>query len=124
MDHRDFRPVMTEGRGCGARLNSHSSAMPRRPFIAVYMMADKRHGTLYIGVTADLISRVHQHREGATPGFTATYGLKRLVWFEQHDLIVDAIQREKSLKKYKRDWKLNLIERDNPSWDDLYLGLL
>ena len=98
--------------------------MPHRPFIAVYMMANGRHGTLYIGVTADLISRVHQHREGAVPGFTATYGVKRLVWFEQHDLIVDAIRREKSLKKYKRDWKLNLIERDNPGWDDLYLGLL
>ena len=97
--------------------------MSRRPFIAVYMMANKRHGTLYIGVTADLVTRAEQHREGAAPGFAATYGLKRLVWFERHDLIVDAIRREKSLKKYKRDWKLNLIERDNPGWDDLYLEM-
>ena len=98
--------------------------MPRRPFIAVYMMTNKPYGTLYIGVTADLITRVEQHRLGANPGFTATYGLKRLVWFERHDLIVDAIHREKSLKKYKRDWKLNLIERDNPRWDDLYPAML
>ena len=98
--------------------------MAKRPFIAVYMMTNKPHGTLYIGVTADLISRVEQHRDGATPGFTATYGLKRLVWFERHDLIVDAIQREKSLKKYKRGWKINLIERKNPYWHDLYVEMM
>ncbi len=93
--------------------------MARRPFICVYMMTNKRHGTLYIGVTSDLVTRVCQHRDGEAPGFTATYGLKRLVWFEPHDTIVEAIQREKSLKKYKREWKINLIEQDNPQWDDL-----
>jgi putative endonuclease len=98
--------------------------MPRRPFIAVYMMANRRHGTLYIGVTADLITRVHQHREARAPGFTATYRLDRLVWYEPHELIVTAIAREKSLKRYKRDWKINLIERENPTWADLYPGLL
>jgi len=98
--------------------------MTRRPFICVYMMTNRMHGTLYIGVTANLIARVEQHRAGEVPGFTATYGLKRLVWFEQHDLIIDAIQREKSLKKYRRDWKINLIERDNPNWDDLFLQFL
>ena len=97
--------------------------MARRPFIAVYIMTNRRNGTLYIGVTSDLITRVWQHREGATPGFTKTYGLDRLVWFEQYDSIAEAIQRETSLKRYKRDWKINLIERNNPSWDDLYPAL-
>ena len=95
--------------------------MPRRPFICVYIMTNKRHGTLYIGVTADLIARVGQHRDGAVEGFTKRHGLNRLVWYEQHETVVGAIQREKSLKKYKREWKLNLIERDNPQWDDLFM---
>ena len=98
--------------------------MERRPFIAVYIMTNNRHGTLYVGVTADLVTRVVQHRDGEVPGFTATYALKRLVWYEQYEMIVDAIQREKSLKKYKRDWKINLIERLNPQWDDLFDRLL
>jgi putative endonuclease len=93
--------------------------MPRRPFIAVYLMTNRRHGTLYIGVTSDLVTRVVQHRDGEIPGFTATHGLKRLVWFEQHETIIGAIGRETSLKKYKREWKINLIERDNPQWQDL-----
>jgi len=95
--------------------------MERRPFIAVYMMANRKLGTLYIGVTGHLIARVGQHREGAFEGFTKRHGLKRLVWFEQHQTIVGAIQREKSLKKYKRDWKINLIERTNPEWNDLFV---
>ena len=89
-------------------------------FIAVYMMANRKHGTLYVGVTGDLISRVVQHREGDLEGFTQRYGLKRLVWHERHRTITEAIQREKSLKKYKRDWKTNLIERENPDWSDLF----
>ena len=87
---------------------------------AVYILASRKHGTLYIGVTADLMHRVSQHRAGETEGFTQRYGVKRLVWFEHHDSIVAAIQREKSLKKYRREWKINLIERDNPNWDDLF----
>ena len=88
------------------------------------MLASGQHGTLYVGVTSDLLNRVAQHREGTLGGFTARYGVKRLVWFELHDSIVTAIQREKSLKKYKREWKVNLIERENPRWADLYPELL
>jgi putative endonuclease len=93
-------------------------------FIAVYIMANHRHGTLYIGVTSHLIARVAQHREGSIDGFTKRYGLHRLVWFEPHHLIVDAIRREKQLKKYSRDWKIALIERENPEWNDLFPSLL
>jgi putative endonuclease len=91
---------------------------------AVYILASRKYGTLYVGVTARLIGRVVEHREGLIEGFTRTYGVKRLVWFEPHESIVPAIQREKSLKKYRREWKINLIERDNPNWDDLFPGLL
>ena len=92
-------------------------------FIAVYIMTNRKHGTLYVGVTSELSARVSQHRDGVIPGFTKEHGLKRLVWYEEHETIVQAIHREKRLKKYKRDWKINLIERDNPNWDDLYPGL-
>ena len=96
----------------------------REPFIAAYMMANRRHGTLYVGVTSELITRVTQHRGGAIPGFTATHKIKRLVWYQAFDLMTDAIHREKQLKKYKREWKVNLIERENLYWDDLLPGLL
>ena len=76
---------------------------------AVYMMTNHRHGTIYTGVTGHLLRRIVQHRDGSVEGFTKRYGLKRLVWFEMHDGIVAAIQREKSIKKYPRDWKINLI---------------
>jgi putative endonuclease len=71
-------------------------------------------------VTSELIARIGQHREGVRGGFTSRYSVKRLVWFETHDGIVDAIQREKSLKKWKRQWKIDLIEASNPDWHDLY----
>lgn len=87
---------------------------------AVYMMASRKHGTLYIGVTSDLHGRAAQHRQGVMDGFTSQYGVKRLVWYERHDGVEAAIHREKRLKKYKREWKINLIERDNPEWDDLF----
>ena len=87
---------------------------------AVYIMASGKHGTLYVGVTSDLIKRVHEHREGARPGFTSRYDVKRLVWFKRFYTVVEAIQWEKRLKKYRRDWKINLIEADNPTWDDLF----
>ena len=87
------------------------------------MMASRKHGTLYIGVTSDLRNRVAQQREGRIGGFTQRYGVKRLVWFERHDSIVTAIRRETLLKKYRREWKINLIERDNPTWEDLFPGL-
>ena len=92
--------------------------------IGCYMMTNRMHGLIYIGVSSQLISRVAQHREGLVDGFTKRYGLKRLVWFEFHDTIVGAIQREKSLKRWPRNWKTNLIERTNPHWDDLFGGLL
>ena len=95
----------------------------RGGYIAVYIMANQPFGTIYVGVTSDLPRRIYEHREGLTPGFTKRYGLKRLVWYEPHDEMAVAIQREKSLKRYLRDWKLNLIARDNPDWIDLYPSL-
>ena len=89
-------------------------------FIAVYMMSNRKHGTIYIGVTSQLLARVGQHKEGRIPGFTQKYGLKRLVWCEPHETMAHAIRRENALKRYKRDWKINLIDRDNPNWEDLY----
>ena len=90
--------------------------------IGCYMMSNRKHGTLYIGVSAQLIARVAQHREGVIDGFTKRHGLKRLVWYEFHDTIVGAIQREKSLKRWPRDWKANLIERTNLDWSDQFEG--
>jgi putative endonuclease len=87
---------------------------------AVYMMASGRRGTIYVGVTNDLLRRVSEHRQGLAAGFTKRCDVKRLVWFERHDRIDVAIQREKSLKKHKREWKVNLIERENPKWADLF----
>ncbi len=93
-------------------------------FIAVYMMASSRRtGTIYIGATSHLPSD-YQHREGRIAGFTKKYGVKNLVWYEPHEKMTSAIQRETSLKKYSREWKINLIEQDNPDWDDLYPNLV
>jgi len=89
----------------------------------VYILTSRRHGPLYIGVTSDLIARIHQHREGAVPGFTRRYNLKRLVYYEVHDRAEDAIQREKRLKKWNRAWKLRLIDQQNPNWRDLYADI-
>jgi putative endonuclease len=89
----------------------------------VYIMASGRDGTLYIGVTSDLAHRVFQHREGLADGFTKTYGVKHLVWYEWHDDIRTAIQREKTMKHWRRQWKQALIVDMNPDWDDLYLSL-
>lgn len=92
----------------------------REGIIAVYIMASRRHGTIYVGVTSDLARRAFEHREGAVPGFTKKHGCKRLVWWETFELMTSAIQREKTMKHWVREWKVNLIERDNPHWDDLY----
>ena len=85
----------------------------------VYILTSRRNGTLYIGMTDDLLRRAAQHRIGAIPGFAKTYGVKTLVWFEVHETRAGAIQRERQLKKWNRVWKLELIERDNPTWRDL-----
>lgn len=89
----------------------------------VYILASKKYGTLYIGVTSDLIRRVHEHKTKVVPGFTKRYGVDKLVLFEIFDDPVSAIAREKELKKWWRDWKTRLIDEQNPNWDDLYSGI-
>ena len=86
----------------------------------VYMLASKKNGTLYIGVTSDLMKRVWEHKNDLVEGFTKDYGVHRLVYFEMLEDMESAIQREKQLKKWNRDWKIELIEKDNPEWTDLY----
>jgi putative endonuclease len=87
---------------------------------AVYILASKRYGTLYIGVTSDLCSRVAAHKQGTVPGFTQKYGVKLLVWYEFLGSMEEAIKREKRLKEWRRDWKIELIEKLNPTWRDLF----
>jgi len=86
----------------------------------VCILASAPGGTLYVGVTNDLVRRTYEHREGLAEGFTRKYAVKRLVYFEAHDAIVQAIQREKNIKHWPRGWKVDLIIRENPSWRDLY----
>lgn len=89
----------------------------------VYILASKRNGTLYVGVTSNLPQRMYQHKNGLFKGFSKKYNVKRLVYFEQHRDGVGALTREKQLKKWKRLWKINLIEKNNPDWNDLYGSL-
>jgi putative endonuclease len=91
---------------------------------ATYMLASRRHGTLYLGSALDLLQRVQDHKDGAASAFTRKYGVVHLVWYEPFLLVVEARQREYEMKKWRRDWKTNLIERDNPHWDDLLPALL
>ena len=91
----------------------------RSSFFYVYLLASKRHGTLYLGVTNNLRRRLEEHRSGAVPGFTRTYAVHQLVWFELHESLEYARQREMTLKKWKRAWKIALIEESNPDWRDL-----
>jgi len=86
----------------------------------VYIMASERNGTLYVGITNDLIRRVYEHRENLAEGFTKKYGVKMLVYYESTQSVESAIQREKQIKKWNRKWKLELIEKMNPEWKDLY----
>ena len=90
----------------------------------VYILASKRNGTLYIGVTNNLASRIHAHRERRGSIFAKKYHVNMLVWYETYDLVTDAIRRETTLKSWLRKWKLELIEKENPNWDDLYETLL
>ena len=90
----------------------------------VYLLASRRRGTLYVGVTSDLIKRVWEHKNDVIEGFTKRYGVHTLVWYELHSTMESAMHREKRIKEWKRQWKLNLFERDNPSWRDLYDDLV
>jgi putative endonuclease len=89
----------------------------------VYLLASRKHGTLYVGVTNDLVRRVYQHKNKIIRGFTTRYGVDRLVWYECYDDPTNAITREKELKKWRRDWKIRLIEEENADWVDLYDGI-
>jgi putative endonuclease len=86
----------------------------------VYILASRRDGAIYVGMTNDLVRRVYEHRTKVVPGFTSRYNITQLVWFEIYDDPISAISREKELKKWKRAWKVQLIEAQNPGWDDLY----
>jgi len=90
----------------------------------VYILASARNGTLYVGVTSNVVKRVFEHRSNAADGFTSRYGVHDLVWYELHHTMASAILREKQLKEWKRAWKLRLIEGGNPAWADLYPTLL
>ena len=92
--------------------------MHRQP--AVYILASKRNGTLYIGVTSELAKRVWQHKNNVVDGFTMRYSVHQLIWYELHETMESAIEREKALKNWERVWKLALIENSNPGWQDLY----
>jgi putative endonuclease len=92
--------------------------MQRQP--CVYLLASDRNATLYLGVTSNLVARIWQHREHAVEGFSSRYDVTRLVWFEQHESMEAAIEREKRIKKWNRAWKLKLIDASNPSWRDLW----
>jgi len=85
----------------------------------VYILASKRNGTLYVGVTSNLVKRINEHKEGAVLGFSKRYNVKKLVYYEETNDVQIALQREKRLKKWKRQWKLDLIEKENPTWRDL-----
>lgn len=90
----------------------------------VYILASRKNGTLYVGVTSDLVKRVWQHKNDFVEGFTGRHAVHRLVWYEVHATMESAIAREKALKAWKRAWKLELIEGKNPGWDDLYEQLI
>jgi putative endonuclease len=89
----------------------------------VYILTSRRNGTLYVGVTNDIARRVYEHREGIIRGFTDRYGVKTLVWYEAYPRALEAVDAEKRIKRWRRMWKLELIERNNPQWRDLYLDL-
>jgi len=90
----------------------------------VYILANKRNGTLYTGVSSDLIKRVYEHKNGLADGFTKKYRIHHLVYFELHEDMLAAISREKQIKKWNRAWKLELIEKNNPEWRDLYEDII
>ena len=102
----------------GAESREKGKAVSKQP--VVYILASKRNGTLYIGVTSDLVKRIWEHKNNLIEGFTKRYGVHHLVWYELYESMESAIEREKRLKEWKRAWKLELIESSNPNWQDLY----
>ena len=98
--------------------------MTREKLPCVYVLASKRNGTLYVGVTSDLVKRVWEHKDDLVAGFTSKYGVHLLVYYELHEDMLGAITREKQIKKWNRSWKLKLIERDNPEWKDLWAEVI
>jgi len=110
-------PALSRGPS-GARLRRMKERQP-----CAYILASGFYGTLYVGVTSNLAGRMIQHREGTLGGFTHRYHVTHLVWYDMADTMEDAIVHEKRLKRWRRDWKIELIERDNPRWDDLAIGL-
>ena len=97
--------------------------MPRYDFIAVYLLANRKNGTLYVGSTSDLIARTAQHKSGQGSRFTSKYAVTRLVWFERFPEMAPALAAERRMKEWKRRWKIELIEKSNPHWDDLTMSL-
>lgn len=91
---------------------------------AVYILASKKEGTLYVGVTSDLVKRIYEHKNNVVDGFTKEYTVHNLVYYELHESMEEAIKKEKKLKKWNRQWKIDLIQKDNLEWDDLYLEIL
>jgi len=102
----------------GFRRGDDEQYMSKQP--CVYMLASRRNGTLYVGVTSDLLKRVWEHKNDVVEGFTKRYGVHSLVWYEPHETMESAIMREKAIKEWKRAWKLDVIEKANPEWKDLY----
>ena len=96
------------------------SRMTRKKLPCVYLLASKRNGTLYVGVTSDLVKRVWEHKDDLVEGFTSKYSVHLLVYYEMHEDMLGAITREKQIKKWDRSWKLKLVERNNPEWKDLW----
>ena len=92
--------------------------------IAVYIVVNRKQGAIYTGVTSNLVQRIGQHRDGVFEGFAKKWGCKKLVWYQPHDMIAEAIGREKSIKSYRRKNKINLIEKQNPDWRDLWFDLI
>jgi putative endonuclease len=117
------QPYRSSFRGALLSASPESITTVRAMAYYVYLLASKKHGTLYLGVTNDLVRRGYEHRTKAAAGFTARYGVNKLVWFEIYDDAMIAIAREKELKKWRRDWKIRLIEEENPGWVDLYPGI-
>ena len=120
---KQFNVIPAEaGIHCYLARRSQGIGMSKQP--AVYILSNKRNGTLYIGVTSNLIQRVWQHKNNLTPGFSQKYNLHRLIYFELFENMEVAIQYEKQLKKWHRKWKIELIENTNPEWNDLYLEIV